>query len=332
MQKNSAKQILRKALAGEGLAIEEANLLIRPESIQLDELLQAAQLVTRRYFSNQVEMCAIYPARVGHCSGDCAFCAQSVHHDCNLQTIEVSKLIENEIICNARELQKLGVARYSLVTSGERLTDEEFDCILRIFQRLKRETELSLCASLGTLTKDRANRLKEVGVSRYHHNLETSRSFFSQICSTHTYEDKLKTLQIARQSGLEICSGGIISMGETPEQRVEMAYELKNQDVDCIPINILNPIPGTRLANQSLLSIDEILRAIAVFRLILPDKPLRFAGGRENALGAEEYRGYIAGINALIVGNYLTTSGKAIEEEIGKLETAGHTIMGRGNP
>lgn len=310
------EKILEKALKGEGITPDEANVLINPALDNLSELMAVASTLTRRHFGNKINMCAIYAAKVGLCSGDCAFCAQSARHKCNVVPVEVSSLDENEITENARELWRSGVSRFSLVTSGEFLTDAEFDRILHIFKRLHKETKIGLCASLGSLTLERAAKLKDAGISRYHHNIETSRSYFSQICSTHSYDDKINTINIARELGLEVCCGGIISMGETAEQRVEMAFGLKELDVDCIPINILNPIVGTRLEHQKPLSADEIMRTIAVFRLILPDKTLRFAGGRERALGADEYRGYSAGINAMLVGNYLTTPGKTVEREV----------------
>lgn len=328
IQKNGAGQkvlnpVLEKALAGQALTVAEANILINPELTPLDELVRTADTITRRHFGNEVSMCAIYAAKVGLCSGDCAFCAQSAHHDCNVLPVEVSALNEDEIIENAKELRRLGVSSYSLVTSGEELTDSEFDRILHIFQRLNSETEIGLCASLGSLTLGRAIQLKNVGVTRYHHNIETSRSYFPQICSTHSYDDKISTLNIARQAGMDICCGGIIAIGETFDQRVEMAFALKELDVDCIPINILNPIPGTRLEHQEPLDTDEILRTIAVFRLILPNKVLKFAGGREKALGSDEYKGYAAGINSMLVGNYLTTVGKTFEQEMSNLKMAG---------
>ena len=323
---NGSNPVLEKVLAGQALMVEEAMILLDPKLTPLDELMRTAKTITHRHFGNEISMCAIYPAKVGLCSGDCAFCAQSAHHDCDVSAIEVSALNEDEIIENAKELRRLGVSRYSLVTSGEELTDAEFDRVLYIFQRLNKETKIGLCASLGSLTLARAVQLKKAGVSRYHHNIETGRSFFPQICSTHSYDDKISTLNIVRQAGLNICCGGIIAMGETAEQRVEMAFELKELDVDCIPINILNPIPGTRLENQRPLDTNEILRTIAVFRLILPDKILTFAGGREKALGSDEYSGYAAGINSTLVGNYLTTSGKPLNQEIHNLEAAGFVV------
>ena len=326
---NSVKLILDRAMNGKPIEVEDAKILMNPHITPLSELIQTSNAITRRTFGNIIDMCAIYPAKVGQCSGDCAFCSQSVHHNCNVRPIHTSALNETEIAANAKELYRLGVGHYSLVTSGESLTDSEFDKILSIFQKIKTKTGIALCASLGALTAERAVRLKAVGVSRYHHNIETSRSYFSEICSTHSYDEKIETLSIARGVGLEICCGGIISMGETAEQRVEMAFAIRDLDVSCVPINILNPIPGTRLENQALLTSDDVLRTIAVFRLILQDKPLRFAGGRDKALGDDEYLGYDAGINAMIVGNYLTTAGKSYDEEISNVKRAGYTIRSK---
>lgn len=326
--KNICNPVLEKALAGQELTFKEANVLIDPKVTSLNELMQTANMITRHHFGNEISMCAIYAAKVGLCSGDCAFCAQSAHHTCDVSPIEVSALNEDEILKNAKELWQLGVSSYSLVTSGEELTDGEFDRILHIFKRLSSETEIYLCASLGNLTLDRAIQLKNVGVSRYHHNIETSSSYFSQICSTHSYEDKISTIHVVRQAGMDICCGGIIGMGETLDQRIEMAFALRELDVSCVPINILNPISGTRLENQQPLNVDEILRTIAIFRLILPDKVLKFAGGREKALETYEYKGYLAGINSMIVGNYLTTSGKDFSQEIQNLDAMG-LVVGR---
>jgi len=321
----TARQILDTARLGNGIAPEEALVLTDEKQTPLDGLVAAANAVPRRVFGNTVSMCAIYPAKIGLCSGDCAFCAQSSHHRCGVVPVNPAALDEDGIVANARELHRAGVGHYGLVTSGESLSDAEFSHILGILARLRRETGMTVCASLGTLTPGRADELKNAGVSRYHHSLETARGYFPQICSTHSYDGKLETIAIARLAGMEICCGGIIGMGETPAQRVEFAFALKALDADCVPLNILRPIPGTRLENQPPLPVDEILRTIAVFRLILPNKTLKFAGGREDALGDEEYKGYAAGINAMLAGNYLTTPGKNLDEELRRLEAAGYS-------
>lgn len=224
---NTIEQILLRAERTGAITPEDAHRLIDPAQTGLDALIQTANRVTRRNFGNEIGLCAIYPAKVGACSGDCAFCAQSARHACDVTPVKVSELDEREIVQNAQALWDAGVRRYSLVTSGERLTDAEFERILHIFRTLRQETEIGLCASLGSLTPERAGALVNVGVTRYHHNIETSRSFFPSICSTHSYDDKLRTIDIARGHGMEICCGGILAMGETPAQRVEMAFELK---------------------------------------------------------------------------------------------------------
>ena len=323
----SPKEILKKALAGESIARKDAMVLMDANKTKLDELIHVSKIITNKYFDNKIEMCAIYPAKVGLCSGDCAYCAQSVHHSCEVHTVVPADLDVNGILALVKELFRNGVKRYSLVTSGEVLTDGEFESILQIFRKIKAETGIALCASLGSLNAERARKLIETGVTRYHHNIETSRNYFSQICSTHSFDEKIVSIKIAKAAGLEVCSGGIISMGESSEDRIDMAFELAALEVDCVPLNILNPISGTRLERQEILSVDELLRTIAVFRIILQNKPLRFAGGRENAFGEEEYKGFIAGINSMIVGNYLTTSGKLFEKEVENVRKGGFELM-----
>lgn len=317
------KQILEQIVEGYIPTMDEALMMMESDCIPLNELICVANVVTKKHCNSQVKMCAIHATKVGRCSGDCAFCAQSAHHNCDVHIVKIGDVCSDDIVEHAKKLNEYGVERFSLVTSGERLDDLEFECILQIYQRLHNETGIGLCASLGSLDKKRAQALAECGVTRYHHNIETAPSFFPQICSTHSYADKLETIGIARAAGMQICSGGIISMGETPQQRIEMAYTLRELNVDCVPINILNPIAGTRLEHHPLLSTDQILRTIAMFRLIMPDKILCFAGGRQNAMGKEEYAGYKAGINALIVGDFLTTQGKALKEEIANLTALG---------
>jgi len=309
---------------------EEVLMLMNPAYISLDELVHVAKLITKRHHGEVLDMCTIRAAKVGRCSANCAFCSQSSYHKCDIQEIGANDIEPDEIVAHALEFQEIGVTRFSLVTSGEQLNDSEFEHILHIYQRLHSETSLMLCASLGSLNEERARRLNESGVTRYHHNIETARSYFSQICSTHSYDDKLLTINIARAVGMEICCGGIISMGETSAQRIEMAFALRELDVDCVPINILNPIEGTRLEKQPLISVNEILRTIALFRLILPNKTLCFAGGRQNAMGDKEYAGYDAGINALMVGNFLTTNGKDLKIEIENLSALGYAIQPNG--
>jgi len=307
-------------------AKEEALRLMDPAYIALDALLDAAKTTTRRHFGNALSMCAIHAASVGQCGGDCAFCSQSAHHSCAIQYKSVGDNDPAAIIDRARRVHALGVARFGLITAGECLSDTEFEHILGIFRAMRAETNLRLCASLGRLDAMRARQLAECGVTRYHHNIETAESFFPNICSTHSYADRLHTIRMAREAGMEICCGGIISMGESPAQRIEMAYAIRELQADSVPINILNPVAGTRLEAQPILGVEEILRTIALFRIILPGTTLSFAGGRQNAMKEHEYRGYEAGINALMVGDFLTTEGRAIRQETENLAARGYSV------
>ena len=332
-------------LEGHALTEQEALSLLEPVSLPLADLMHAAKTLTRRRFGNALALCAIHAAKVGRCGGDCAFCAQSKHSTSAVQVVRVQESDPSAIAARALELRTLGVARFSLVTSGERLTPKEFTHILSIYRAIRARTDIRLCASLGSVDEDRARQLAACGVTRYHHNIETARSYFPNICTTHSYDDRLQTIRIARAAGMEICSGGILFMGESARQRVEMALALCDLHVDCVPINILNPIVGTRLASQPLPDAEEVLRALALFRLILPDTTLCFAGGRQRALGqpraenadfaalrgppasmSAEYAGYEAGINALLVGDFLTTEGRALTEELDTLTALGYTL------
>jgi len=225
-------------------------------------------------------------------------------------------LDEASIIERALQMETEGAKRYALVTSGRGISEEDFVKTLGIYRRLARETNLKLCASLGIISKDMARRLKETGVTTYHHNLETSESYFPHICTTHSYQDRINTINVCQAAGLDICSGGIISLGETMDQRLEMAFALRELRVQSIPINILSPIVGTPLEHQRVLPPLEILQTIAIYRFILPEARLRFAGGREKSLRDLQAMGYLAGINATLVGSYLTTSGRTVAEDI----------------
>ena len=200
-----------------------------------------------------------------------------------------------------------------MVTSGHSLSSKEIDSIGDTAEEINKKTDLSVCASLGQLTEPMASKLKQKGVTTYHHNLETAESYFNQICTTHNYDEDICTLKTAKSAGLKICSGGILGLGESWAQRVELAFTLKKLDVDSIPINFLNPIPGTRMENRPLLPPMEALKSIAIFRFINPDKDIIICGGREKTLGDFQSWVFIAGANGIIVGNYLTTKGRSTE-------------------
>jgi len=284
-----------------------------PENDTMDLLLCAHKIKKMRRKKETI-LCSIINAKSGFCSEDCAFCAQSAHHRTEIKTYPL--LDEEEIVKSAIELEKKGATRYSMVTSGYMLKDEELDVICKSATAIRKQTALTVCASLGMLTEAMALRLAEGGIAVYHHNLETSRSFFDEVCTTHNYDDDIETVNLAKAAGMKVCSGGILGLGETWEQRVELAFTLKELDVDGIPINFLNPIAGTRMENRPLLKPLEALKCIAIFRFINPDKNILICGGREVTLRDYQSWAMLAGANGLMIGNYLTTRGRNIKTDI----------------
>ncbi len=315
------KQIEEKLLSGESISRQEALTLCRLEGAEVAHLSQLADSIKRNFWGNKIDLCSIMAVKVGLCTEDCKYCAQSAHHSCGVQASDLAN--EREVLERARLMQKNHAHKFSLVSSGNRLTEREFESVLHMYRRLKEETSLRLCASLGSITEDMAFALKQSGVEMYHHNVETARSYFPDICTTHTYDERVETICNVKRAGLKVCSGGIIAMGESVEQRIEMAFELKELDVDSVPVNILNPVPGTAFENVPPVSRDEILKTIAVFRLIMPDKQIRFAGGRERALGEDVKKGYTGGISGDMLGDYLTTPGMCIERHLQLLRELG---------
>ena len=282
-----------------------------------------ASIIREHYYGNNIDLCSIINAKSGNCSQDCKFCAQSSFHDCAIKTYPL--LDEETIIEYAHTMELSGTKRFSIVISGRGVTeyDPDFRAILKIVHRLKKETNLVLCASLGELTEEAAQMLKSAGLFRYHHNLETSEDFFPQIVTTHSYRDRIQTLRFARMAGMEICCGGIIGLGESMEQRIELAFALRDLKVDSIPINILNAVPGILLEHENPLSPLEIIKTMALYRFILPRTNIRCAGGREKHLGSLQSIGIMAGMNGMMIGDYLTTSGRSALEDIKMLHDMG---------
>jgi biotin synthase len=308
-------EIRERLMAGGELKMDVAVQLMACDEREILYLAAVANEVREKFVGRQVDLCSIINARSGNCPEDCAFCAQSGHHRAEAPVFPLKN--EEEIVAAAKRAEEAGAARFCIVTAGRGQGDgREFDFILSALTRIKEETGLLRCCSLGILNKRQLKMLKEVGVSRYHHNLETAESFFSEVCSTHSWEKRAATVKTAREAGLEVCSGGIFGMGETPGQRLELAFALKDLDVNSVPINILNPIPGTKLAGASALPPLEIVKTIALFRLILPGKILRYGGGRETKLRDLQSLGMVAGINGLLLGDYLTTGGRGADVDM----------------
>ena len=310
-----------------GITGEEARAVAALPASDILDILAVAQAVRSARKGPLATTCGIVNAKSGRCGEDCAFCAQSSRHATDAPVHAL--LGPDALLRHAEELARAGVRRFGIVTSGNALSEREFDAVCHAARLLRERVDIGLCASLGQLApgsenrRERALRLKDAGISSYHHNLETARSFFPQVCTTHPYDDDLATVREAARAGLRTCCGGILGLGETWEQRVELALTLRELDVDSIPLNFLHPIPGTRMGHRSPLPPMEALRAIAVFRLLHPARDILVCGGREATLGQWQAWVFAAGANGLMVGNYLTTAGRALADDMEMLAALG---------
>lgn len=278
----------------------------------LEELLSMANEIRQHFLKNDFDSCSIMNARSGMCSENCKWCSQSKFHNSD---VEIYPLVnDSQAIEHATDNHCKGIRRFSLVTSGRTLCDAEVDKAYRLYQAIGARCTIKLCASMGLLNHEQLQKLYDAGVRRYHCNIETAPSFFPELCTTHTTQEKVATIKTAQKVGMEICSGGIIGMGETMAQRVEMAFFLRDLGVNSVPINVLNPIKGTALESQPALSDQELLRSFAMFRLVLPDIHIRFAGGRTlfNHLVKKALQG---GVSGAIMGDMLTTIGASVAED-----------------
>lgn len=282
-------------------------------------LFDCAEKVTKHCALRVFDSCSIINAKSGRCPENCAWCAQSAHHKCNT---EEYPLLPAEKLCEAAKYSRdKGIGRFSIVTSGKKLSSAEVASLCDSVRYIKDNVDISICMSAGLLSGQELHSLFQAGVSRYHCNLETAPSYFGKLCTTHTQEQKISTLKSALDAGMEVCSGGIIGMGETMRQRIELACTLAAMGMSSVPINILSPIKGTLLENQPLISEEDILRTIAVFRLIMPCATLRFAGGRARLSEEALLQAYRIGINAAIMGDMLTTVGSDIETDFRRVKS-----------
>lgn len=298
----------QKVIAGNDISKTEAYELISLPAADTPLLLALADKIRQHFHSDKVDCCAIINGRSGKCPENCRFCAQSAHYKTGIS--EYPLLDTPSIIKAAKKAKNAGAARFAIVTSGRSVVEgPEFTAILHALDCIKNEVHLETCCSLGLITLDQAKALKKTGISRYHANIETAPSYFPSICSTHTFADKSKMIHTAQQAGLHVCSGGIFGLGESPKQRIEMAFALKNFGIDSVPLNILNPVKGTPFANNPLVPPLEILRTFAVFRFILPHALIRTAGGREVNLRTLQPYALTGGLNGIMIGGYLTTRG-----------------------
>ncbi len=320
--KGVTEELEKKVYEGESLMPEEVLRAVGETS--LDALCSMSHRVTMRCASRKFDLCSIINAKSGRCSENCKWCAQSVHHDTGVAVHGI--IPEEECLRQAQVNESSGVRRFGLVASGKRPTGQEVKKWCGHLAHLRKNTGLSLCVSLGLASETQLRDLHRAGASRYHCNLETASSYFDRLCSTHTWTQKVDTLRAARRVGMELCSGGIIGMGEDMRQRAELAFALRSLDVSSIPLNLLNPIPGTPLEAMTHLSDEEILRTIALFRLVNPSAYLRFAGGRSRLSEDTMRQAMYAGINSAIVGDLLTTVGSSVKEDIKRIRETGYEL------
>lgn len=316
----SINELKQKVINGHSVTRSEANELITAD---LSELCSSANEIRAFFNGNSFDVCSIINGKSGKCSENCKYCAQSSFY--NSSSEEYPLLNTEQLLKQAQHDCQGGVLRYSVVTSGKSLDDNEVDRIKKSFEEISRHCPISLCASHGLLSLEQLIRLKKSGVTRYHNNLETSRRMFPNICTTHTYDDKIDTIKAAKKAGLEVCSGGIIGLGEKMKDRLDMAFDLRELDVNSVPINILTPIKGTPFEKLPTLSIEEVCRIVAIFKFILPKTAIRLAGGR-GLLPDKGSSVFKSGANAVISGDMLTTAGISIADDMKIIKGLGFEV------
>lgn len=290
-------------------------------NVSLDELCIAANEIREFFCGKNFDICTIVNGKSGRCSENCKYCAQSSFYRTKVDEYPLQDT--NELVAQAKNIADLGVLRYSIVTSGKSLNNDELDKACESIKAIKENTNISVCVSFGLLNEAQYKKLKTAGVERIHNNLETSRNYFSKVCTTHDYDDKISAIKAAKKAGLSVCSGGIMGLDESMEDRIDMALALRELGIDSIPVNMLNPISGTPYEKNEILTNNEMCRTVAIFRLILPTAFIRLAGGR-GLLPDKGRRCLISGANAMISGDMLTTSGISIENDMKMIEELGY--------
>jgi biotin synthase len=281
--------------------------------LPFEELVSKANRVRKDFVGNKLELCSILNAKSGLCDQDCKFCTQSTKYATDVSTYPM--VDKEEIVAAAENAKDIGAENFGIVTSGNRLTAKERDVIAEAASEIKSGIGISICASLGALPREDLKILREAGISRYHHNIETSERFYPQIVTTHSFQERVDTIKAAKEVGFEVCSGGIIGMGENWQDRIDMAILLRDLEVDSVPINILVPIKGTPFEDLNIISSIDAVRTICLFRIILKDKIIKIAAGRETVLKDFQALGFMSGANGMLIGGYLTIKGRDIQED-----------------
>ena len=307
---------------GQGVPPERAIEISKLNGVDLYTLFDLTNRMREKFKGNEINLCSIINAKSGLCPEDCSFCSQSVHHNAN---IDIYPLVNpSRIFDAALDAVKNGAREFSIVTSGKAITDKrELEAISTSIREMKQKLPMNRCASLGLMDMESLRVLKDSGLQCYHHNLETARSFFPEVCTTHDYDEDVEAIQVAKELGFRVCCGGIFGLGETWEQRVELAFTLKELDVDSIPINFLNPIKGTKMEEANHLTPMECLKIIALCRCVHPKRDITICGGREVNLRDLQSMMFLAGANGTMIGNYLTTSGRPSEEDLTMIKDLG---------
>lgn len=318
---DKVKELQEKLYAGKLLTKEEVMPLTQAP---LEELCAAADKIRQHFCKDRFDLCTIINGKCGRCSEDCKYCAQSVHYHTACEE-SYPLLSTEELVEGARHNEEQGVLRYSIVTSGKRLSGKEVEQVCESIRRIKEETGIEVCVSFGLLDEEQFRKIKEAGASRVHCNLESSARFFPSVCTTHTYEEKIETLKAAKRAGLSICSGGILGLGETMEDRIDMVLTARELGVKSIPVNLLNPIPGTPYEKRKPLSNEEACRCVALFRFLIPDASIRLAGGR-GLVGDKGEACFRSGANAAISGDMLTTAGITVGTDMQLIHTLGFEV------
>ena len=324
-------KVRQSVLSGANITREEALRLTETSQAEIPYLAAAANEVRQKLCGDEIESCALSNVKSGNCSQDCKFCAQSGHYKTDAPVYP--QITVDEIMVQARAAEAMGATEFCLVSSGWGATiEKEFDVVVEAVRRITTETKLFADCSLGFLTGEQMARLKEAGLFRNNHNLEAAKGYFNKIVTTHTHEERMNHVQMVKHYGIHPCSGGILGMGETPKDRIDLAFELKQVDAHCVPINILNPRPGTPLGNVIPLEPMEIIKYIAIYRLVLPKSTIKIAGGREVNLRDLQAMAMQAGANGLVIGNYLTTMGRNPAQDIQMLKDLGFNVQKEASP
>ena len=321
-QMKRVKKYQEKVQNGESLGKRELLLLAEEP---LSELCLAADEIRRYFCGNSFDICAVVSAKGGICSEDCRFCSQSAHNPSCLSVPQFPLLSTEKLVEGARQKEKKNVMAYGVVASGRVLSAEDTECLCDSLRQIKKETTIRLCGSLGLLDDEQLKKLKAAGLQMLHNNLESSETYFRRMCTTHTYEEKKRTIRAAKAAGLSVCSGALFGIGETMEDRIELALEERELGAASIPVNMLDPVKGTPMEDQPILSVDEMRRIVALFRFALPDAYIRLAAGREY-LEDKGRSCFLSGANAVISGDFLTTLGISIDSDLKMLRELGYEV------